>query len=204
MDDHRRELLERGLDPVVHLAVGTHHHGQLTLVGRPAAAADRRIDHVNALGQQISRQLDGSLGADGGVNGDDCARLSMRGELTDDLAHLLVIEHGDADDVGDRYVSDAVGQRRAELGKGRHGLGAHIEYRDTTRPFHEALGHGRTHVSETDIAEFCVVAFTHEVAALSADDLSAVDVEDLAGDPFGLIRQQEQTHAHQVFRFAHP
>jgi len=188
MDDHRCELLERGLDPLVHLAVGAHHHGQLTLVGRPAAAADRRIDDVNALGLQISRELDCSLGADRGVDGDDCPRLRMRGELSDDLPHLLVVEHGDADDVSGRHVRDAVSQRRTELGQRRHGLGTHVEYRDTARPFHEPLGHGRTHVSETDIAEFRFVALTHEFAALSADDLSAVDVEDLAGDPLGLIR----------------
>ena len=36
-----------------------------------------------------------------------------------------------------------------------------------------------------------------------ADDLSAVDIEDLPGDPLRLIREQEDTHSHQILGLAH-
>ena len=52
--DHRGQLLERRLDPLVRPHVGTHHHRQLALLGRTSAAADGGVDDVNALGLQLS------------------------------------------------------------------------------------------------------------------------------------------------------
>ena len=54
-------------------------------------------------------------------------------QLADHLAHLLVVQDGDADDVGRRDVGDAVGRLRARLGERRHRLGAHVEHRSAHR-----------------------------------------------------------------------
>ena len=79
--------------------------------------------------------------------------LACAAELADHVAHLLVVEHGDADDVGGRDVGDAVGQRGAQLGQRRHRLGADIEHREPAGPVDQPLGHRRAHVAEPDVAE---------------------------------------------------
>ena len=101
-----------GLDQLERLVGGTDHDRQLTFLGRPAATADRRVDDVNALRLQLFSQLDRGAGADRGMNRDHGAGLGIGRQLADDLAHLLVVEHRDADDVGGRDVGHAVGQDR--------------------------------------------------------------------------------------------
>ena len=48
---------------------------RLALLGPARAAADRRVDEFHAVLGAIGRQLDGGLVTDGGVHGDDGARL---------------------------------------------------------------------------------------------------------------------------------
>jgi hypothetical protein len=94
------------------------------------------------------------------VNGDHSAGLGVGRQFADDLAHLCVVEHGDADDFGGGDVGHAVGQGGAGFGKWCHGLGADVENRDPARPFDQTLGHRGAHIAEADVAELRV--FTHD------------------------------------------
>jgi hypothetical protein len=158
VNDHGPHLFERRLDPLVHLAVGADHDGQLTLLGGTAASGNRRVDDMNILRPQFIGEFDRRLRADGRMDRDDGSGLGVRCELTDDLAHLYVVEDGHADDVGDGDVGDAVRQGRPHFGQRRHSLGANIENHYPARPFDEALGHRRAHIAEADVAELQVLA----------------------------------------------
>ncbi len=118
------------------------HHGQLALLRCAAAAGDRCVDDVNALRLKLFGELDGGAGTDRRMNGDHGAGLRICGQLTDDIAHLLVVEHRHADDVGGRDIGHAVGQRRALLGQRRHRLGAHVENRYPAGPLDQRLAIG--------------------------------------------------------------
>ena len=202
MDHQRRPLLEHRLDPFVRLVVGADHDGQLALVGRAGATADRSVDDVDPLGLQLLGQLrSGVVGSIVEWIAMTVPGLACAAELADHLAHLLVVEHGDADDVGGGDIGDAVGQRGAEFGQRGHRLGAHVEDRQPAGPLDQSLGHRRALVAQPDVPELSTSLMSAALRSSrerSSDDLSAVDVEDLAGDPLGLIRQQEQAHPDQV------
>lgn len=92
------------------------------------------------------------------MNRDDGAGLGVLTQLPHDVAHLLVVEHRDADDVGIGYVGDAVGEARAEFRQRCHRLGAHIEDHDAAGPVYEAFRHRSALVAEADVAELDVLA----------------------------------------------
>ena len=104
-------------------SLGTHHGRQLTEPRGPSAATDRRIDDVDALRFQLARQFLSGGVADRGVDRNDSAGLGAARQLTDHVAHLLVVEHGDTDDVGAGDVGDTVGQAGAPFGQRCHRLG---------------------------------------------------------------------------------
>ena len=60
-----------------------------------ATATDGRVDDMDALRFEFGGQLDGGGVADRRVDRDDGAGLRVGGQLADDLAHLVVVEHGD-------------------------------------------------------------------------------------------------------------
>ena len=63
VNDQRREQFEHGLDALVDIVVGADHDGELTLLGRARATADRRVDDVDALGLKLPGEfLGGGLG----------------------------------------------------------------------------------------------------------------------------------------------
>ncbi len=74
------------------------------------------------------------VSADRGVDRDDGAGLGVGRQLADYLAHLLVVEHGDADDVGGGDVGHAVGQAGALFDQRRHRLGPDVENRYPAGP----------------------------------------------------------------------
>jgi hypothetical protein len=82
-------------------------------------------------------------------------------QLCDHLAHLLVIKHGDADDVGGGDGRNAIGQPRARLGQRSHRVDADIEHRQPAGPLHHALGHRRTHFAQADIAQLHIFGSRH-------------------------------------------
>ncbi len=84
----------------------------------------------------------------------------MRRKLSDDLAYLFVVEHGDADDVGGGDVGDAVGEPGAHLGQRRHRIGTHVEHRQAARPVDQPLGDRPAHLPKADEAELDVTC-TH-------------------------------------------
>ena len=94
------------------------------------------------------------------MNGDHGAGLRIGGQLTDDIAHLLVVEHRHADDVGCRDIGHAVGKRRAFIGPNELRVTceetfpssspaeiAHILELRTKFPRHDQHGAGRVHLS---------------------------------------------------------
>ncbi len=114
-DDHRRPQLERRLDLFVDVTLGTHHGGELALLGSRGAATDRCVGNVNALRLQLLGKFDGCRVTDRRVDRDDGARFCVGGQLADDLPHLGIVENGHADDVRGRDVGHAVHQRRTRF-----------------------------------------------------------------------------------------
>ena len=68
------------------------------------------------------------------------------------------------------------------------------------RPYMAASKALRTSGRSKAISRTAVASSSTSIrsARSRADHLAAVDVEDVAGDPRGLVGQQEQAHAHQV------
>ena len=150
MDHQRRPPRERLLDQLERLVVGADHDRHLTLLGGPRPAADRRVDDVDALRFELAGQVDGGGVADRGVDRDHGAGLGISRQFADDLAHLVVVEDRDADDVGGGHVGHAVGQRGAGLGEWRHRVDAHVEHREPAGPVDQPLGDRRAHIAQAD------------------------------------------------------
>ena len=122
------------------------------LLSDPTVPADKRVE-----------LLDKVLQAGGGVDDTAAALLRqtielLRGELADDVTHLLVVEHGDTDDIGGSDVGDVVGQRRTQLGQRGHRLGADVEHDEAARPVDKPLRHRRALIAQTDIPQLQRVA----------------------------------------------
>ena len=71
VDDDRRPVFERRLDPLVDLAVGAHHGRELAFRGSGRAATDGRVDDVNALLFEFAGKFGCRRVADGRVDRDD-------------------------------------------------------------------------------------------------------------------------------------
>ena len=71
MDDDSRPMFERRLDPLVDLALGAHHGGELALRRRGRAATDRRVDDVDALLFEFGGEFGCRRVADGRVDRND-------------------------------------------------------------------------------------------------------------------------------------
>ena len=122
-------------------------------MGTGGATAHRCVDDVNPLWREFFGELHRCRVTDGGVDGDDGAGLDLGREFSDHLTYLCVVQHGDADEVGIRDIGQVVRRTRAGLDKRRHGLGPQIEDRQAAGPVDKPLGHGRTHVAQTDVPE---------------------------------------------------
>src|ERR1700733_7758561 len=112
---------------------------------------------MNAMWFKLFSQLYCGGVADGRMDRDNGARLCIRRQLGDDLAHLRVIEDGHTDDVGSRNVGHTVGQVRAGFGQRRHCAGTDVVHRQTARPVDQPVGHGCAHFAEADVAKLDVV-----------------------------------------------
>ena len=154
--------LEGRLAALENRCIAADEKRQLALACRDFTSARHwGVDDVNPALRRRAGQFAAQAGRHGAVNRDDSAGRQPRDQTgiaatrQAGLAHLLIGEHGDADEI--RRLPDsetAIGTMGAQCRETRDGFGAQIAHRQWETGAREILRHPLAHVAQADEAEF--------------------------------------------------